>query len=556
LIKAGDSVPADLRILECGNLKVLEAMLTGESHQISKISESISGGQNVALGDRKNLAFSATMVQFGTGKGVVVSIGDSTEIGKIGSMVGQQDSMKTNLTVQLEIFGQYFSGIVVIVAVTTFCLAYFKAKETAGDAFQSAMAVAVAIIPGGLPAVVTVSLALSMQFLAKQNAIMKQLAAVETLGSLTVICCDKTGTLTKNEMTVQKIQTSSAQYHVQGVGYSPVGGVIARADGGAIPEELKARLGRMFEGIVLCNDAGLQRSPGPGQQELYTVLGYPTEAALLTLGIKLGIHDLQSFRDSRPRRGAVPFASEHKFMCCVHDDGAGGLVLHVKGAPDRILARCKDQVAGDDLSSTEPLDPGVWEQSVATLSSQGLRCLAVAIAPWNSSDLSADMSADILLGAQRPFLTLVGIVAILDPPRDEAITACGVARTAGIRVKMITGDHPATAVAIAAQLGIVSPGSRTEDVLSLTGPELDRMGDEQLDAVVMKCDVFARASPENKIKIIKALQRVGQTCSMTGDGVNDAPALKAANIGVAMGITGDFPETFFLRSFVCTQCSG
>ncbi len=543
LIKGGDSVPADLRIIECSNLKVLEAMLTGESLPVGKISDTIPGGQSVALGDRKNLAFSATMVQGGQAKGVVISIGDSTEIGKIGSMVGEQESMKTNLTVQLEIFGRYVSALVIVIAAIAFCLAHLKAGESPGDAFKNCIAIAVAIIPEGLPAVVTISLALAMQILARQNAIVKQLPAIETLGSITVICSDKTGTLTKNEMTVQKIQTAAHQYHVQGVGYSPVGGAVAMEDGIIIHEEVRERLCRMFEGVVLCNDAGLQCAPSqsPGQPELYTIVGYPTEAALLTMGVKLGISDLRAFRESRPRRGAVPFASEHKFMCCVHDDGRAGegLVLHVKGAADRILGLCKDQVAGDDLSRTEPVDAALWERSVATLSAQGLRCLAVAYAPWDPANVSADMSADILLGAAQPFLTLIGVVAILDPPRDEAIVACGVARTAGIRVKMITGDHPATAAAIAAQLGIIPAGTPKEDVVSFTGPELDRMSDAEMDSIVMKCDIFARASPENKIKIVKALQRVGQTCSMTGDGVNDAPALKAANIGVAMGITGE-----------------
>ena len=217
--------------------------------------------------------------------------------------------MKTNLTVQLEIFGRYVSALVIVIAAITFCLAYLKAGEFAGDAFKSAISIAVAIIPEGLPAVVTISLALAMQALARQNAIVKQLPAIETLGSITVICSDKTGTLTKNEMTVQKIQTGAAQYHVQGVGYSPVGGAVAQADGRIVTEDLRARLCRMFEGIVLCNDAGLMHAPGPGGQELYTIVGYPTEAAMLTLGVKLGVADLRTFRESRPRRGAVPFAS-------------------------------------------------------------------------------------------------------------------------------------------------------------------------------------------------------------------------------------------------------
>ncbi len=453
LIKAGDSVPADLRILECSNLKVLESMLTGESNPVGKTANPIEGGTSVALGDRKCLAFSATMVQGGQGKGMVILTGDATEIGKIGSMVGKQESLKTNLTVQLEIFGRYISAFVIIIAVITFFLAFYHADESLKDSFKSAVSIAVAIIPEGLPAVVTISLALAIQILSEQHAIVKQLPAVETLGSITVICSDKTGTLTKNEMTVQKFQTAAAQYSVQGVGYSPVGGALLRPNGTTVPDELKARLCRMLEGAILCNDAALNAAPGPTQQTLYTAVGYPTEAALLTLGMKLGIPDLRTFQDARPRRGAVPFASEHKFMCCVHADGpsdSAGLRMHVKGASDRVLAWCKDQVAGDDPSRTEPLNRGLWERSVAVLSEQGLRCLALAVAPWDSADAAEDMGADVLLKAQRPFLTMVCLVAILDPPREEAIAACGVARTAGIQVRVCPSrdgqtllfDHP------------------------------------------------------------------------------------------------------------------
>jgi magnesium-transporting ATPase (P-type) len=436
--------------MECSNLKVLEAMLTGESNPVGKTTSPIEGGKSVALGDRKCLAFSATMVQGGQGKGIVILTGDATEIGKIGSMVGKQESLKTNLTVQLEIFGRYISAFVVFIAAITFCLAYFHADESIKDAFKSAVSIAVAIIPEGLPAVVTISLALAIQILAEQHAIVKQLPAVETLGSITVICSDKTGTLTKNEMTVQKVQTAVAQYSVQGVGYSPVGGALVYPDKTTVPDELKARLCRMLEGAVLCNDAALNAAPGPTQQTLYTAVGYPTEAALLTLGMKLGIPDLRAFQDSRPRRGAVPFASEHKFMCCVHADGpsdsdGAGLRMHVKGASDRVLAWCKDQVAGDDPFRAEPLDRGLWERSVAALSEQGLRCLALAVAPWDSAraGAAADIGADVLLRAPSPFLTMVCLVAILDPPREEAIVACAVARTAGIQVRLCESRLPA-----------------------------------------------------------------------------------------------------------------
>ncbi|EKX34242.1 hypothetical protein GUITHDRAFT_80735 [Guillardia theta CCMP2712] len=540
-IKAGDAVPADLRMFETSNLKILEAMLTGESNPISKHTHEISGGKTVALGDRKNMAFSATTVQAGQGKGIVVGTGDAAEIGKISSMVSEQESVKTNLMIQLEIFGRWVSLFVFVIAAVTFTLAKVMAEESVGTAFQSAVSIAVAIIPEGLPAVVTISLALAMQLLANQNAIVKQLPAVETLGSVTVICSDKTGTLTKNEMTVQRVQTTEAQYPVKGVGYSPeLGTIVDPNSGEELAAEHKGRVKQMFEGVVLCNDSGLNVDSINGRMT-YIPVGYPTEVALLTLGMKLGIPDLHIFKKAHPRVAAVPFASEHKFMCCVHatsTDPNAPLVLHVKGAPDRILPRCKNQVCEDDVNRTQPLVTKFWEDRAADMSSEGLRCLAVARADWDRSKVSDEMDADILLKAPEPFLTLIGLVAILDPPREAAIEACGVAKTAGIQVKMITGDHPQTAAAIAKQLGIFPPNLPSTEVKTFTGPQLDAMSEEEMDKIVLGCNVFARASPENKIQIVKSLQRVGQTCSMTGDGVNDAPALKAANIGVAMGITG------------------
>ena len=301
----------------------------------------------------------------------------------------------------------------------------------------------------------------------------------------------------------------------------------------------------MFEGIVLCNDATLKVQDGRYQKDA----GVPTEAAMCTFGLKIGCGGssrepatIIAFREKKKRVAAVPFASEHKFMCCWHRDTDGKVVMHVKGAPDRILPQAKDQVTNDDLKSTQPLDTKFWEDKAAEMSGQGLRVLAVARAPYNEADLNDDMSPDVLLKCKTPFLTVIGLVAILDPPREEAIRACGIAKNAGIVVKMITGDHPETATAIAKQLGIVDPNLRNSQIPKITGPQLDEMlekgGEAALDNFVMCCNVFARSSPQNKIAIVKSLRRIGQTASMTGDGVNDAPALAAADIGVAMGITG------------------
>ena len=308
------------------------------------------------------------------------------------------------------------------------------------------------------------------------------------------------------------------------------------------------RLLTMFEGTVLCNDATLKKITGGHTTRYDKDAGVPTEAAMCTLGLKLGCggssrepEQILQYRKRKPRKAAVPFASEHKFMCCFHAD-AGEIVCHVKGAPDRLLPRCKDQVMGDTLSTTQALVTKFWEDKASEMSAQGLRVLAVARAVVPESDINDDMNADYLLKAPAPFLTLIGLVAILDPPREDAIRACGIAKLAGIQVKMITGDHPETATAIAKQLGIVNPGLENHQIVKIAGPDLDKMieqgGEEALDKFVMSCNVFARASPQNKISIVKSLKRIGQTPSMTGDGVNDAPALAAADIGVAMGITG------------------
>jgi magnesium-transporting ATPase (P-type) len=297
----------------------------------------------------------------------------------------------------------------------------------------------------------------------------------------------------------------------------------------------------MFEGVVLCNDASLLTETRPTGGTVYKPVGYPTEAALCTLAHKLGVSDLRDFRELKPRVAAVPFASEHKFMCTVNAEGprvVSPLVMHVKGAPDRVLPLCKDQVIDDDVRSSAPLARQFWDDQVAAMSAEGLRVLAVARASWDESRVSGSMDADVLIKADAPFLTMAGLIAILDPPREEAIRACAKAQRAGIQVKMITGDHPETAVAIAKRLGIVDPNAPEDMVVKVTGPQLDRMTEEELDNFVMTCNVYARASPENKLQIVKSLKRIGQTASMTGDGVNDAPALRAANIGVAMGITG------------------
>jgi len=535
------------RVARCAQIQ--ESVLTGESVPVTKRVHLVP--EDTVLADRRNIAFTATMVMGGTGAGVVVGTGDYAEIGRIAEMVGETQSMRTNLVVQLEIFGRYISALVLLLAGGTFALAYFWLEHDLRDSFKTAVAVAVAIIPEGLPAVVTISLALAMQVLARANAIIRQLPAVETLGSVTVICSDKTGTLTRNEMTVQKVQTTGGRFDVGGVGYAP-DGALATEDGEPLGGAQVERLAALLEGAFVCNDANLVRvmlGRPPNLREQWVPVGYPTEVSLMTLAMKLGVTDFKALKARQPRVAAIPFASEQKFMATLHQDaageagGAGGaaemLTLHVKGAPERLIRFCKEQAKADAPGETEPMDAAFWAAACAHLSSLGLRVLAIARARVPDERLLGEFSAETILRASdAPFLCMVGLVGILDPPRPEAVEACRVAAGAGIDVKMITGDHPDTAAAVARQLGIMSREALPGEPPVMTGAQLDAMSDGSLDAVVLKCSVFARASPENKLRIVRALQRRGQTCSMTGDGVNDAPALKAANIGVAMGVTG------------------
>lgn len=523
LLKSGDKVPADLRLIDVTNLSIQEALLTGESVPVAKNLKPVAVAS--ALGDRKCMAYSATTVMSGKGVGVVVETGDRAEIGKISKMVSEVQAVKTNLQYQLEIIGRWITSAVAVVAVIAFLLAKFARGENVPESFKVSIAIAVAIMPAGLPAIVTICLAIGTTVMANNHAIIRQLPAVETLGSLNVICSDKTGTLTKNEMTVVAVQTADHLYRVTGVGYAPEGHFTTTVGQDLMEPQLTTLRG-LLEGTILCNDSVLSKSTDESGRVDYVPNGAPTEVALITAACKLGL-DMKERKEAKPRLAAVPFESEHKFMATVHDDG-GRRVLYVKGAPDRLMPLCTGQVAEAGVAA---FDEKLWRSCQEELSSQGLRVLALCRTVLPESQDLSKLNPEWIIG-HTPFLEMVAMAAILDPPRDEAVEAVKVAHHAGINVKMITGDHALTALAIGRMLGIEGAGA------VYTGPEVDAMSDEELASRVLDCNIFARASPENKLRIVRALKSRHQIVAMTGDGVNDAPALKAADIGVAMGITG------------------
>uniref|UniRef100_A0A7S2SBA4 Cation-transporting P-type ATPase N-terminal domain-containing protein n=5 Tax=Sar TaxID=2698737 RepID=A0A7S2SBA4_9STRA len=564
VLSTGDRIPADMRLIQVSNLGCQEAALTGESLPVEKITEAIPAENpaSVPLGDRKNLAFSATLVSGGEALGIVISTGDNTEIGEINSLVGQVEKKKTNVLVQIDLVSKFIALFVVIVAIVTFCVAYFQTKMDALHAVSVALVTSVAMIPEGLAAIVTLTYAYAVSNMAEHNAIVRVLPAVETLGSVTVICSDKTGTLTKNEMTMVALVTSNGRYKFDtdttertpnnftredsfmahcrkgGEGAHPKGKFqgteTTPVSNGQSPDIDFVR--GALAGGVLCSKATLGVDGGRDGE-----IGNPTEIAIVRAAY-FGDVDLDNMKESQPVINAVPFSSEYKFMATVHqanqlvDGTTDGLTVHVKGAPDRLIALASHQAQAGVVGTVEPIDREYWLKQAANLSSHGLRVLALCRAslPSDSVKETDKLDAAFVNGRSEPWLTMVGLCAIMDPPRPECISAIAEARGAGVRVAMITGDHKDTALAIGDMLGIVD----AKHPEAVTGPELDAMTDLELRTAVMKNNVFARASPENKIRIVKALQAEGQVSSMTGDGVNDAPALKAADMGVAMGKEG------------------
>ncbi|MCW8918884.1 MAG: cation-transporting P-type ATPase [Gammaproteobacteria bacterium] len=513
VLQSGDRVPADLRLVRSRDLRIDEALLTGESVPAEKDTAPVEPTASVA--DRHCMAYSGSFVTSGQGSGVVVATGDETEIGRISGLLGGIEVLMTPLLRQMADFALKLSIAILIFAVATFLFGLLVHDYTPTEMFLAAVGLAVAAIPEGLPAIMTITLAIGVQRMAQRNAIIRRLPAVETLGSVTVICSDKTGTLTRNEMTVQTVATADGLFEVSGVGYDPHGGFTL--DGAPINPEESPLLQEIARGGLLCNDANLTEQAG--QWQLH---GDPTEGALLTLGLKAGL-EMAHQQQALPRSDVLPFASSHRFMATLHHDHHGHAFIYVKGAPERVFEMCRLQrVHGTEVA----LDRAYWEARMEQMATRGQRLIAIAFKPVDGS-LGALNYADVDNG-----LSLLGVVGIIDPPREEATRAVALCRSAGIRVKMITGDHEATARAIGAQMGI---GDGRQ---SVSGAMLDEADEDTLGALLARSDIFARTSPEQKLRLVEVLQSEGEVVAMTGDGVNDAPALKRADVGMAMGQKG------------------
>ncbi|TYC57112.1 HAD-IC family P-type ATPase [Marinobacter sp. BW6] len=512
LLEPGDRVPADLRLEKSHNLKIDEAILTGESEAVDKSTEVVAA--DAPLGDQSGMAFSGTMVATGTGRGVVVRTGASTEIGRISGLLAQTTTLKTPLLEQMDKFARILSIVVIIAGAAIFVGGSVFSGLPFRELFMAVVGLTVAAIPEGLPAILTITLAIGVRQMARRQAVVRRMPVIETLGAVSVICSDKTGTLTRNEMMVTRAVLSGVWLDVTGEGYDFDGAVNGErgqlADSDLLDEFARA--------AALCNDAHVHHDSGRVR-----INGDPMEAALSVFARKAGFDADRSAVDW-PRKDEIPFDTQNRFMATLNHDHHGHSVIYLKGAPERILDMCASEVA--ESGEAGELRRDLWEQVITEMASDGLRVLALARKP-SERGISELAIEDLEQGAE-----LLGLVGLLDPPRQEAIRAIADCHDAGIRVKMITGDHAVTAGAIARKLGL----KNTERVL--TGKELDQLDDDQLRDLVGEVDVFARTSPEHKLRLVAALQALHGVVAMTGDGVNDAPALKRADVGIAMGVKG------------------
>jgi magnesium-transporting ATPase (P-type) len=513
LLESGDKVPADLRLTDVKNLRTEEAALTGESVPADKSTDPVSA--KATVGDRENMAFSGTLVVSGRATGVVVGTGSDTELGRINQMLEGVSALETPLLRQIKRFGLTITAVILVVSALVFAYGHWVKDMPFVNIFQAVVAIAVSFIPEGLPAIITITLAIGVQRMAQRHAIIRRLPAVETLGSVSRICSDKTGTLTLMEMMVVSAITAESAYEITGEGYASEGEV--RQNGRpAGADAVLQLLGRVS---ALCNDAELRHEEG-----VWKVEGDPTEGALYPFAGKVGLQR-PAEQAAYPRIDAIPFESEHKFMATLHTAAGGGQALFVKGAPEVILAHCDRQQTRD--GGHAPIDRDHFLKASDRLAGQGERVLALA---WLENP--AVPVGNLGPGDLPRDLVLLGLVGLLDPPRKEAIEAVKESHDGGIRVTMITGDHRITAAAIAKMLGI------GDGKTAVTGAEIQELDTATLQERCREVDVFARASPEHKLRLVKAMQASKQIVAMTGDGVNDAPALKKADIGVAMGIKG------------------
>lgn len=517
LLQSGDKVPADIRLITVRDLQVNESALTGESVPSTKAEGVLAA--DLPLGDRLNMAYSSTLVTYGTGTGVVVATGDQTEIGRISELIASTNVLATPLTKKIHAFSNMLLWVILGLAVLAFMAGLLHGQK-AVDMFMASVALAVSAIPEGLPAAVTIIMAAGVARMAARRAIIRKLPAVETLGSTTVICSDKTGTLTQNQMTVQFISAGDRQFQVTGTGWEPAGQI--QFDGAEVALQEFPALNKCLLAGLLASDAEIVKDDGQ-----FKAQGDPTEAALVVAAQKAGL-DPQKARLDMPRLDTIPFESQHQYMATLHDAGPNRpRVVYIKGSLEKILERSRSAMGFD--GPTE-LDADAIRRNAEELAGQGLRVLA-----FGTMEIPAD-TARISHDDVARNVVFIGLQAMMDPPRPEAAAAIAACRKAGVLVKMITGDHAVTAAAIAGQLGLGRDSSAAPK--ALTGRDLDALSDAEFIDAAEQIDVFARVSPEHKLRLVEALQARGNVVAMTGDGVNDAPALKQANIGVAMALNG------------------
>ena len=520
LLQSGDKVPADLRLLHTRELQIDESTLTGESVPVQKQPEHLP--RQTLLADRSNIAYSSTLVTYGTGAGIVVTTGDGTEIGQINALIASADTLATPLTRKIADFSGILLWVILGLAGLTLLAGWYHGTPLL-DNFMAAVALAVGAIPEGLPAAMTIMLAIGVGKMARRHAIIRRMPAVETLGSTTIICSDKTGTLTQNQMTVQQVCAAGNCYELTGLGYAPQGEV--RLDESAIDPPSHPALVECLKAGLLCNDSSLIR-----KGEHWGIEGDPTEVALITAATKAGL-SREALEQELPRIDTLPFESQHQYMATLHAAETGtAAVIYMKGSVESVLSRCRDVYA----AGPEPgvLDPAIVHREVEEVATRGLRVLAFA------RKLVTGPAQSVTHAEVAEGMSFLGLQAMMDPPRQEAIAAVRACQEAGIQVKMITGDHVATAAAIAQQIGLKGAAGSDPDSFAVSGKRLSQLSDLELVEVAQRTAVFARVSPEQKLRLVEALQASGHIVAMTGDGVNDAPALKQADIGVAMGVGG------------------